>query len=163
LRKRKPPVVGHSSTKSGDVAKALQRAERMLARPSAFTPLRRQILSMLVEAGRPVGAYDLIALFDIKYGKHVAPSQIYRVLDFLRAAGLVHRLATQGAYIACDHEHAVGEVVVFLVCGQCGSVAEAPSAAVEKGVETAAASMGFRAAQPIVEVDGECASCGGRR
>lgn len=146
----RPPVIAVTS----------DRAERaLLQRGLQFTPLRRQILDMLIEAGRPLGAYDLLARQRERAGKPFAPTQIYRVLDVLQAAGLIHRLATQGTYVVCDHEHAAGETPVFLVCGACGSVAEAASTAVEQEVEAVAAASGFKPIHPVVEVEGRCAAC----
>ena len=52
---------------------------------------------------KPLGAYDLAELLGPK-GRRLAPITVYRALDFLMEQGLVHRLASQNAYIACP-EH----------------------------------------------------------
>lgn len=88
-----------------------------------------------------------------------APTQIYRALEFLQEAGLLHRLATKSTYVVCEHEHAPGETTVFLVCAGCGTVEEAASRGVERGLKGAAAAPGFKARHPVVEVEGECAAC----
>lgn len=89
----------------------------------------------------------------------MAPVQIYRALEFLQSAGVVHRLATRGAFVTCDHEHTPWETVVFLVCGDCGSVAEVPSTVVGRGLEGAAAESGFEPLSQVVEVEGRCSTC----
>jgi len=162
-RKTQGPSADARRAQPSDVAVAMDRAMQALSRHERrFTPLRQQIMGVLIEAGRPLGAYDLLCLQRERSGKQIAPMQIYRVLDVLQAAGLVHRLATQAKYVVCDHEHAAGEMAVFLVCGGCGSVAEAASTAVEKGVEAVAAASGFAPIRPVVEVEGYCATCRAR-
>ena len=57
-----------------------------------------------------------------------APITIYRALDFLRDNGLVHRIESRNAFVACVNNHATGDLVVFLICEHCGAVGEAASA-----------------------------------
>ena len=54
-----------------------------------------------------------------------APITIYRALDFLRDNGLVHRIESRNAFVACVNNHATGDLVVFLICEHCGAVGEA--------------------------------------
>ncbi len=70
-----------------------------------LTPGRRRVLEILAEEGRPLGAYDLIEKIATTTGKHPAPISIYRALDFLLENGLVHRLASRNAFLACAHGH----------------------------------------------------------
>ncbi|HST67704.1 MAG TPA: ATP-binding cassette domain-containing protein, partial [Mycobacteriales bacterium] len=60
-------------------------------------------------------------------GARPAPITIYRALDFLREQGLVHRIESRNAFIACVHNHDSGDPVVFLICETCGTVGEAGS------------------------------------
>jgi hypothetical protein len=46
----------------------------------------------------------------------LAPITVYRALDFLRDNGLVHRIESRNAFVACVHHHADGDPVVFLIC-----------------------------------------------
>src|SRR5271167_4230251 len=55
-----------------------------------------------------------------------APITIYRALDFLRENGLVHRIESRNAFVACAHNHGDNDLVVFLICEKCGAVGEAP-------------------------------------
>lgn len=53
-----------------------------------------------MEAGKPVKAYDLIGAFCP--GRALAkPPTVYRSLEFLEGLGLVHRLASLSAFVAC--------------------------------------------------------------
>lgn len=139
----------------------VERAERYSAAAGmSFTPMRRRVLDALLAAGAPVTAYDLAER--LSGARRVAPVQIYRALDFLIEAGVVHRLATRSAFMACDHEHERGETTVFLVCEGCGTVAEVSSAAVGRGIRGASADNGFEPTRPVIEVEGRCAECRAR-
>ena len=59
-----------------------------------------------------------------------APITVYRALDFLMANGLVHRIESRNAYLACAHDHDAAALVAFLICERCGSVGEIPAAPV---------------------------------
>ena len=137
--------------------------ERVLAfarsRQQAFTPMRRRVLATLTGAAAPLSAYQIADI--LSADKRVAAVQVYRALDFLQEAGAVHRLASRAAFFACDHVHAEGETVVFMVCNQCGVVQEGQAPLVGEGLQSAAAATGFRPSRPIVELEGECASCAG--
>jgi DNA-binding PadR family transcriptional regulator len=51
-----------------------------------LTPPRRRVLEMLLKAGQPVKAYDLIAAFG-DGGPPAKPPTVYRALDFLSKLG----------------------------------------------------------------------------
>jgi Fur family zinc uptake transcriptional regulator len=59
------------------------------------------VLEALIDAGRALGAYDLIDRIAAKSGKRVAPITIYRALDFLVENDLVHRIESRNAFLAC--------------------------------------------------------------
>ncbi|WP_050783563.1 Fur family transcriptional regulator [Methylobacterium nodulans] len=141
-----------------DVTAIVARVERYCAEHGvAFTPMRRRVLEVLAASVTPLSAYDLAER--VRQEKRVSPVQVYRVLEFLQGAGVVHRLATKSAYIACYHEHGPGETTVFLVCSGCGAVEEATSRAIQRVLKGAAAVSGFKPLHPVVEVEGECAAC----
>jgi Fur family zinc uptake transcriptional regulator len=136
------------------------RAERAAAaRQQAFTPMRRGVLTALAESNAPLGAYDLAERVSADRGKRVNAIQIYRTLHFLMSLGLVHRIATRNAYFVCDHQHGPDETVVFLVCRQCGNVAETISSAVGRGLRDTVKAADFRPLHCVVEIEGECALC----
>jgi Fur family transcriptional regulator, zinc uptake regulator len=124
-----------------------------------LTPARRQILELLCNAGKPLGAYDLIEKVGETTGKRPAPISIYRALDFLLENGLVHKLATRNAYLACGHGHLAQDLVVFLICDCCGGVAEATSEAMRAGLGDVTGKAGFKPRTQVLEVAGLCARC----
>ena len=91
------------SRRSGP-AKALAQAEAICrAHGARLTPIRRKVLEALYATHKPLGAYDLAEILGPK-GRRLAPITVYRALDFLMEQGLVHRLASQNAYIACPEQ-----------------------------------------------------------
>lgn len=122
-----------------------------------LTALRRRVLEELARAERPLGAYDLVER--IGKERRIAPISIYRVLDVLIEAGLIHRIATRNTYLACNHTHESHATTVFLVCTTCGNVDEVTSDDVARGVRGTAAAAGFRPGSRAVEVEGECSGC----
>jgi Fur family zinc uptake transcriptional regulator len=143
-------------------ADALAEAEELCAgRGLRLTPLRRQVLNTLVSAHRPFGAYEIMDRL-AEQGPRPAPITVYRALDFLLDAGLVHRIASRNAFIACIRDHDAAESVIFLICESCGRAGEASSASVRETLNAAAAAAGFTPKMPVIEVIGLCVHCRAR-
>ena len=71
---------------------ALERAEALCqTRGVQLTPLRRDVLRLVLEAEAPIGAYALLDQLKASRAK-AAPPTVYRALDFLLEQGLIHRL-----------------------------------------------------------------------
>jgi Fur family transcriptional regulator, zinc uptake regulator len=138
---------------------AIAHAEAIcVARSERLTPMRRQVLEALLASHRPLGAYELIDRLAAR-GARPAPITIYRALDFLREQGLVHRIESRNAFIACVHNHDSGDPVVFFICEKCGTVGEAASAAVADTIRSASRAAGFTSKTPVIEISGICAHC----
>ncbi|RZJ86738.1 MAG: transcriptional repressor [Brevundimonas sp.] len=138
---------------AGAVARAEERGERM-------TAPRRRVLRLLLEAGEPVKAYDLIARFG-EDGQAAKPPTVYRALEFLEKQGLAHRIASVSAYVACadtiegdDAEHAAA----FLICDCCGAAREVRLPA-GKALTQAASDAGYVIERTTVEAHGRCPAC----
>lgn len=138
---------------------AIAHAEAICAaRKERLTPIRRRVLEALLASHQPLGAYELIDRLAAREARP-APITIYRALDFLREQGLVHRIESRNAFIACVQDHASGDPVVFLICEKCGTVGEAASAAVADTIKTASRAAGFTPKTPVIEISGVCAHC----
>ena len=97
-------------------ADALTHAEAVCEqRAQKFTPIRRQVLQALLSSHRPLGAYEVIDEL-AKSMPRPAPITVYRALDFLMTNGLVHRIESRNAYLACVHSHDEAALVAFLIC-----------------------------------------------
>jgi len=135
-------------------------AEALCAeRGQRLTPTRRRVLDALAASHQPLGAYDVIDRL-AERGPRPAPITVYRALDFLVENGLVHRIESRNAFVACINPHDTGAIVVFLICEACGTVGEAPSVAVAEALTAAARSAGFTPKTPVIEITGICSHCG---
>jgi Fur family transcriptional regulator, zinc uptake regulator len=140
-------------------ADAITHAERVCAqRAQKFTPLRRQVLQALLASHRPLGAYEVIEQL-AKAAPRPAPITVYRALDFLMTNGLVHRIESRNAYLACAHDHDSAALVAFLICDRCGTVGEVPAAPIAESLKAAAGASGFAPKLSVVEITGTCAHC----
>lgn len=141
----------------GCIETAIATAEALCRdRGLRFTALRRRVLELVWESHRPIGAYDI--LHGLGSDKSAAPPTVYRALDFLIDAGLVHRLDSLNAFIGCadpGRRHA-GQ---FLICRECRTVTELGDAAIETLVAAKADAHGFTAVRQILEIEGLCNSC----
>ncbi len=140
-------------------ADGIAHAERICTvRAQKFTPIRRQVLEALLSSHRPLGAYEVIDTLSQSMARP-APITVYRALDFLMANGLVHRIESRNAYLACAHDHDAAAMVAFLICDRCGSVGEIPAAPVAQSLNVAACATGFAPKLSVVEITGTCAHC----
>ncbi len=146
------------NTDDDPVSAGLARAEALCrSRAARFTEGRRLVLQIILENGGPMGAYDILERLNAR-GRRAAPNMVYRALDFLIKQGLVHRLASLNAYMACDRP-TEPHAPQFLVCRTCGSVDEVADGAIDSAVHQAAEAADFAVNAPIVEVEGQCARC----
>ncbi|UWR51153.1 Fur family transcriptional regulator [Phaeobacter inhibens] len=122
-----------------------------------FTPVRRRVLEILLQAHRAMGAYDLL---DILRGEGLGsqPPIAYRALDFLVKNGFAHKIERLNAFVACSHpgdDHAP----VFMICRTCNAVAEAPSQTSNGRLGAAAREAGFLIERTVMEAEGLCPKC----
>ena len=135
-----------------------QAKNRCTARNARLTPIRESVLHLLWQSHRPLGAYKIIEQLSAESGKRVLPPTVYRALDFLLELGLIHRLATLNAYIGCPFPDSVHSDY-FLLCRECGSVAECSAESVNKAIVSTAERAGFLVESQTVEILGLCTPC----
>ena len=140
------------------IERGLAAAERICARGALrLTPDRRQVLEILLRGHAALGAYDIIDRMD--WGKRKrASSVVYRALEFLRGHGLVHKLHSRNAFIACAYPGSA-HGTQFLICTQCEVIAEIASATLDRALSQAAGQAGFVPHSPMIEVEGLCPHC----
>lgn len=140
------------------IEQALARAEQTCREQGLrLTPIRRRVLELVWQSHRPAGAYDLLEQLS-EDGRRAMPPTVYRALDFLLNAGLVHRLATLNAFVGCDDplrpHH--GQ---FLICEDCRRVVEFHSGSVNRSLDRKARDLGFELTEQSVELVGRCSDC----
>ncbi len=149
------PDHDHGSCTSTAIAHA---EELCAARAQRLTPMRRHVLEALLASHKPLGAYEIMERLAADTGRP-APITTYRALDFLRDNGLVHRIESRNAFIACVREHADSDPVVFLICERCGEVGEALGGSVADALKSSCRAAGFAPKSPVIEIAGICSHC----
>ena len=138
---------------------AIAHAERVCRdRGQKFTPIRRQVLEALSSSHSPLGAYEVIDALATHMARP-ASITVYRALDFLIENGLVHRIESRNAFLACAHDHDAASMVAFLICDRCGSVGEIAATPATQSLNDAARQSGFTPKLSVVEITGTCAHC----
>lgn len=141
------------------LAQTLDRARTAFeAQGLRLTDLRLRVFKQIAASHHAVGAYDIIEQLSHE-GTRLAPVSVYRAIDALIEAGVVHRLESKNAYFACHANHASQRQNVVLSCSTCGVVAEVDGEAVFTSLDALAANQHFEQASRIVELTGRCAHC----
>lgn len=120
-----------------------------------MTAPRLRTYEMVLEAGGPVKAYDLIDRFHADGA--AKPPTVYRALTFLEQAGLIHRIESLNAYVACDASHQ-SHAAAFLLCDCCGKSVEVPISLLAE-IQAAAHKAGFDMGHVTLEAHGRCQAC----
>src|SRR3954453_19421367 len=159
----------HAAHRSAGAPDALAAAEAACrSRGARLTPIRRDVLGVLFsrhpppgasELPRPPGPYDNADALAGQGRRKLAPITIYRALEFLMAEGLVHRLASRNAFVACPHQHAPQDLVAFLICEGCGGVDEMSSAPLGRALSGLLEAERFEPHLQVLEISGRCSHC----
>ena len=122
-----------------------------------LTALRRQVLELVLGYSGVVKAYQVLA--DLQRERGIAaPPTVYRALDFLVEAGLLHKVDALNGYIVCSHIGCTHEGLI-LVCADCGSVNELDATPALNALREQATLQGFAIAQQNLLLTGQCQSC----
>lgn len=125
---------------------------------AALTRNQRLVFEAVGNSDSPQSAYDL--LDKLRAHGIKAPLQVYRALDHLLAKGLVHKLESLSAFVACQHPSDEGHAAtVFMICDSCGSVSERTNACISGDLRKLATTNGFRVAHTSIELHGHCGKC----
>ena len=127
-----------------------------MAEGERMTAARSRVLALLLGAGEPVKAYDLIARFG-EDGQPAKPPTVYRALEFLERKGLAHRIASISAYVACT-SGSTDHAAAFLICDCCGATQEV-SSPVAGDLGRAADAAGYAIERTTIEAHGRCPAC----
>ena len=149
----------HLACAPDSLADSLKEAETLCSqRGGKLTPLRRKVLTLLLESEGPAKAYDLLEhLGDDGAAK---PPSVDRSLDFLLEMGLAHKIESLNAYVACGHwKH--GHAAVFLICDKCGMAGELHAHDSVKKLTQEVESVNFQMRSAVIEIRGLCEACAG--
>ncbi len=132
-----------------------------MSHPSLQRPLTKNqtlVYDALEAADEPKSAYGLLK--DLRKHGLRAPLQVYRALDTLLEAGLVHRLESLNAFVACRHPGcALHETSAFAICQMCGKVTEFAEKRVAALLDDWSRVHNFNLKRTTIELRGLCKAC----
>ena len=142
----------------GCIDHTLQAAEQICSKNGVrLTVIRRRVLELICASHKAIGAYELLDLFR-EYDPNAKPVTIYRALDFLMEAGLVHKIESLNAFIACLQAE-VQHKSVILICDQCKNAYEIDATPVYESLFSLSEKVQFKPQCLTLELHGLCASC----
>ncbi|MGI9402861.1 MAG: transcriptional repressor [Rhizobiaceae bacterium] len=118
------------------------------------------VMNALSEASGPMSAYSI--LDQLRDHGFRAPPQVYRALDKLVEFGMVHRLESLNAFVACQLHSCDGdsdETVMFTICEDCGNVSELAGEELLDAVQNLARKSEFTLKKSVIELRGICSDC----
>jgi len=115
-----------------------------------------EILSCLRKAGEPMSAYAILDRVRKSGISH--PPTVYRALNDLMQKGMVHRLQSRSAFVACDHGACDGKLA-FAICRACDKVVEIPLTDEDQAGLLSLAPDEIAPEQVTLEIAGLCEDC----
>lgn len=133
----------------------------MSGKAKKLTHNQTLVLQALQTCSSPMTAYQIMD--QLTDQGVTAPPTVYRALNQLIGRGIVHRIDSLNAYVACDHDaddrdsHDGG--AAFAICQDCGTVAELIAAPAIQPLKKAVHERGFVLTTAKVELIGVCQAC----
>jgi len=125
---------------------------------SGLTKNQSLVYGALSKTDGPLSAYTI--LDNLREHGFRAPLQVYRALDKLVEFGMVHRLESLNAFVACRQpECDTHRTVAFTICETCGQVDEVADNTLAEQLKALAREAGFALKKSTVELRGLCRSC----
>ncbi|MCP4383526.1 MAG: transcriptional repressor [Hyphomicrobiales bacterium] len=116
------------------------------------------VYDTLSDADGPLSAYAI--LDQLRDAGFRAPLQVYRALDKLVAAGLVHRLESLNAFVACsDPDCDTHAMTAFAICEKCGQVIEFADDRFATLLGRWSKAAHFTPSKTTIELRGLCSGC----
>jgi Fur family zinc uptake transcriptional regulator len=115
-----------------------------------------EILTCLRKAQEPMSAYAI--LDRVREAGISHPPTVYRALNELMEKGMVHRLQSRSAFIACGHGACDGKFA-FAICRACEKVVEIHLSDSDRAVLLGLAPEEIEPEQVTLELAGLCAAC----
>jgi Fur family transcriptional regulator, zinc uptake regulator len=115
-----------------------------------------EVLSCLRKAKEPMSAYAILDRVRNSGISH--PPTVYRALNNLMQKGMVHRLESRSAFIACGHGGCDGKLA-FAICRQCGRVVEIPLSDDDQAMLLGLVPDEIAPERVTLEIAGLCEAC----
>ncbi len=118
------------------------------------------VMNLLGKTKGPLSAYAILdQLHDSGFR---GPVQVYRALEKLMEQGLVHRLESLNAFVACQQktcDHQSKKTIIFTICGICGSIQELVNSRLEHLLRALEKDIDFLTNRSVIEFKGICSTC----
>ena len=116
------------------------------------------VFGSLSDSGGPLTAYAILDL--LRENGFRAPLQVYRALDKLVEYGMVHRLESLNAFVACAHTGCADHgTAAFAICENCGDVREFAPDEVMRLLKEWTKAQEFSLSRTTIELRGTCKDC----
>lgn len=116
------------------------------------------VMNTLKKSASPLSAYTILDL--LRDDGFRAPLQVYRALDKLVETGLIHRLESLNAFVACQHPSCEDqEIIAFMICDQCEEVSEISDKNLSDQLKKLSNEAKFALKKAAIELTGICSKC----
>ena len=149
-----------TSVKENRIARSIKVAQDICGHHNArLTALREQVLRLILEHGKPLGAYALMDKLEANSDRErVAPPTVYRALDFLLEHRLIHKIHSLNSYVGNANPKRENSSVI-LICSHCGTAQEVPNNSIQQAINLSASQHRFAVEKQVIEISGKCTSC----
>lgn len=129
-----------------------------------LTSLRSDILQILFDSNKAIGAYDILAKLK-KQRPNAEPMTVYRVLDYLVKAKLAHRVESQNTFVCCSSlvEEKNHHKAILHICSSCGLSQEFEDKNIFLAIDKFAKANALEVDDTLLEIKGICNKCSTRK
>ena len=124
----------------------------------AMQEIHAGIMRVLGRCAKPVSAYALLDELKRDSERRVYPQTVYRALTVLIERGLVHKLGSVNAFLACAYPDRPHDGI-HMICDDCGTAKEIVDSRVTSMLNHDAASARFTKQHQAIEMHGTCGKC----
>ena len=129
---------------------------------NGLTPKRKEVLSVLTAADRPLSAYEIVDLYNQTAHKPIHAMSVYRILDCLKSVDLVTHLHSVNKFLARGQAAGRNDnsVCLYVTCQQCCGVQKL---VLERGeaatIQNHIHRLGYQLSSHSIEIPGLCENC----
>ena len=128
----------------------------MRSKSTDLSPHSKKVLDLLAKSSKPLSAYDILDA--LRPSGIKAPPTVYRALEALIERGLVHRIESINAFVACHSDHKEHNAK-FAVCRACGTAVEIHDPRLTSFINNLAKKLEFHIEREVLELSGLCNNC----
>jgi len=119
---------------------------------------QKLVMDVLERQAAPLSAYMILE--ELRDDGLKAPLQVYRALEKLMSFGMVHRLESLNAFIACSHMSCESTgATAFVICDKCEHVQEICDDSVSAFLSSLAEKTKMKTSKSSIELHGICDGC----